>query len=131
MESADERILTEFKKIVASVLHSLPKNFSKQIENVEFVVKMWPSNTELESINAHANSLLFGLYVGTPKNHLANTYKAFPDKITIFAGPIIWISQSQDKLYENIKETVLHEIGHYFGMSEAEIRKAEFLSPGA
>lgn len=126
MDPAVENILNEFKKIVASVIQSLPKKFAKQIENVEFVVKMWPSNTELESINAHANSLLFGLYYGTPRNNLSYKYKAFPDKITIFAGPIMWISQSQDKLYLNIKETVLHEIGHYFGMSEEEIRKAEF-----
>lgn len=131
MDAQEEKILTEFKKIVASALHTLPPKFAKQIENVEFIVKMWPSNPELESINAHANSLLFGLYSGTPKNHTAYSYKSYPDKITIFAGPIIWISQSHDQLISNIKETVLHEIGHYFGMSEAEIRNAEFKSFGS
>lgn len=118
--------LEEFETIVDSTVEDLPEEFKSQIENVSFLVEEWPSEEDLQSTTAHSGSTLLGLYRGVPKTKRGDYYSAvLPDKIIIFAGPIISISKTEEEAKENIKKTVLHEIGHYFGMSEEEIRKAQ------
>lgn len=117
--------LEEVEKIVDEALNELPKEFKSQLDNVGFVVEPWPNSFEMDSIKAHPGSLLFGLYHGVPKSRRTSNYSSLPDKITIFAGPILTISKDRDDAVIRIKQTVLHEIGHHFGMNEEQIRKAE------
>lgn len=115
----------QFESIVAEVLETIPDTFRKELDNVAITVELWPSIEDLKSIRSHPGTLLFGLYRGVPKTKRGLYYSAvLPDKITIFAGPILSISQSSEELKEQIRKTVIHEIGHYFGMSEEDIRKA-------
>ena len=115
--------LEEVEDIVEEAIKELPEEFSTKLDNVGFVVDAWPNDFEMESIKAHpSNTLLFGLYRGIPKPKRFSSYSALPDKITIFAGPILMISKDLEDVKERIKKTVLHEIGHHFGMSDKQLR---------
>lgn len=115
----------EFEKIVDETLKDLPKEFSKKMENVGIIVEDWPTPQDLSSIRAQKGSLLFGLYRGVPKTKRGGSYQALPDKIVIFAGPILSVSSSAEDAKKRIRDTVLHEIGHHFGLSDQQIYKAQ------
>jgi len=118
--------LEDFDQEVTKVIDELPPEFKKQIDNVDILVEIWPSEDDLKSILAHPGITLFGLYKGVPKTKRGSNYSAvLPDKITIYAGPILSFSKSLVDTKSQIKKTVLHEIGHYFGMSEEKIRDAQ------
>lgn len=108
--------IEEFEKIVQQTLKDLPKEFKSKLDNVDILVEIWPKQGDS----------LFGLYRGIPKTKRGSNYSGvLPDKIVIFAGPILSLSKSEQEARKQIKDTVLHELGHYFGMSEAAIRKAQ------
>lgn len=116
--------LEEVEDIVAETVDSLPKEFASQLDNVGVIVEAWPTKEEFKSIKAHpTNSLLFGLYRGVPKTKRTSSYSSLPDKIVIYAGPILMISKNLEDAKVRIKKTVLHEIGHHFGMNDSQLRK--------
>lgn len=116
----------EFQEIVDETIKNLPNEFSEKMENVDVLIEDWPNNFEMESIKIHpGKSLLFGLYRGVPKTKRGNYYSGvLPDKIIIFAGPILLVSKDKEDAKNKIKNTVLHEIGHHFGLSDEEIYNA-------
>ncbi len=114
--------LEEVEEIVDETLKGLPEEFATQLDNVGVVVEPWPTSEEFETIKAHpTNTLLFGLYHGIPKTKRLSNYSSLPDKIIIYAGPILMISKDLEDAKERIKKTVLHEIGHHFGMSDQQL----------
>lgn len=117
--------LEQFVNTVEKIVSSVPKEFSEKMENVDILVEIWPTEEEMQSIRAHPSSLLFGLYRGVPKTKRLSSYSSLPDKIQIFAGPIMVISTDFADLEKRIKDTVLHEIGHHFGLSDEQIYKAQ------
>src|SRR6266480_3940741 len=102
----------EFEKVVRQTIQSLPKEFLIQLDNVEVVIEDYPPH----------NEPLLGLYRGVPKTGRIG-YFALPDKITIYKEPLLRISRDEEEAKENIKNTVLHEIGHHFGLSDEELYK--------
>jgi predicted Zn-dependent protease with MMP-like domain len=113
----------EIKKEVTRVIERLPRQFREQLRNVEFVVEKRPSNELLraEGLDPRRDTL-YGIYQGVPlpdRSHLDPPL--LPDKITIFAEPLLEDFADIEELYEEIRLTVLHEIAHYFGMDEEEI----------
>lgn len=118
--------LEEFESVVNQTITDLPSEFKSKLENVQILVEVWPTQEDLRAIYAHPGTILFGLYRGVPKTKRGNFYSGvLPDKIIIFAGPIISMSPSVDEVKKQIRKTVLHEIGHHFGMSEEAIRNAQ------
>src|SRR5258708_420991 len=118
--------IEQFEKIVEETVAELPEEFKNRLDNVDVSVEVWPTKEDLKSIFAHPGVTLFGLYKGIPKTKRGNNYSGvLPDKITIFAGPILSFAPSLEAAKKQIKKTVLHEIGHYFGMSEKAIREAQ------
>ena len=118
--------LEEFQQLVEKAVKGIPEEFKKHLDNVDIGIEVWPTFEEIQSIRAHPDITLFGLYKGIPKTKRGLYYTGvLPDKITIFAGPILSLSKNEEEAKAQIKKTVIHEIGHYFGMSEAAIRKAE------
>jgi predicted Zn-dependent protease with MMP-like domain len=121
----DLAILThhEIKKQVLSVIEKLPRRFRDQLHNVEIVVDRRPS---VELLRAEGldprHDTLYGIYEGVPlpERSLLDP-PLLPDKITIFAEPLLQDFPDPDELREEIRLTVLHEIAHYFGMDDDEI----------
>ena len=114
---------SEIRKAVARVIDKLPKEFREQLRNVEIVVETRPSKELLlaEGLDPREDTL-YGIYQGVPlPDRSALDPPLLPDKITIFAEPLLEDFPDPDELREEIRLTVLHEIAHYFGMEEEDI----------
>ncbi len=117
--------LKEFEDLVVSALDELPEVFAHALDNVEVVAEIWPTPEDLVAGNVAAGSTLFGLYRGIPQTKRANYQGALPDKIIIFAGPIVrQFGEDPDAVKREVRNTVLHELGHHFGMNDEAIRAA-------
>lgn len=115
-----------FESLVVEVLDALPEEFASHLDNVEIVVEDWPTLAHLQAGNVQPGMTLFGLYQGVPRTKRGNYAAVLPDKISIFAGPIVnAMGGDETRIREQVRKTVLHEIGHHFGMNEEEIRKAQ------
>ena len=115
----------EFEQLVAQALDGLPDKFARVMDNVEVTVEIWPTVEDLAAGHVPQGATLFGLYRGIPQTKRANYQAALPDKIVIFAGPLYAAyGVDEEKLKTEVRNTVLHEIGHHFGMSDSEIRAA-------
>jgi len=107
----------EFEKVVKKALETLPEEFAKNLENMEITVEDAPGAGRFK------NHILLGLYQGIPLEKRDNYYAGvLPDKITLFQKNIEAISPSQDEMIEQIQTTLLHELGHYFGISDKRLR---------
>jgi predicted Zn-dependent protease with MMP-like domain len=105
----------EFDALVERALRRIPKRFRKRMENVAVVVEQEPSRPGL-----------LGLYHGRPLTHRSvSDGFVMPDQITIYQGPHERLSHNRAQLEEMVADTVWHEIAHYFGMDEAQVRRAE------
>jgi predicted Zn-dependent protease with MMP-like domain len=116
----------KFEDIADKVYESLPKLFGDRIDNVHISVEDYPSEEIMRLTHSGKTSLL-GLYQGIPLNHRGTWYGASPttpDKIYLFQSNIEAVCQDDEEISERIKEVLLHELGHYFGMNESEIRNA-------
>ena len=113
----------ELRKEVGRVIDRLPRSFREQLRNVEFVVEQRPS---IELLRAEGldprHDTLYGIYQGVPlPDRSSLDPPLLPDKITIFAEPLLEDFPDPEELREEVRLTVLHEIAHYFGMDEEEI----------
>jgi predicted Zn-dependent protease with MMP-like domain len=113
----------QIRKEVAAVLDRLPRRFREQLRNVEFVVEERPSATLLRSEGLDPRcDTLYGIYQGIPlPDRSSIDPPLLPDKITIFAEPLLEDFPEPKDLRDEIRITVLHEIAHYFGMNEEEV----------
>lgn len=115
----------QLRKEVSRVVDRLPRRFREQLCNVEFVVEERPSPALLraEGLDPRCDTL-YGIYQGVPLPERSTLdLPLLPDKITIFAEPLLQDFPDPDELREEIRLTVLHEIAHYFGMDEDEVEK--------
>lgn len=113
----------QIRKEVTGILDRLPRRFREQLRNVEFVVEERPSIELLlaEGLDPRCDTL-YGLYQGVPlPDRSSLDPPLLPDKITIFAEPLMQDFPDPEELREEIRLTVLHEIAHYFGMDEEEV----------
>lgn len=114
-----------FEEIVKEVVDNLPEDFSKRFNNLAFFVEDFPNEHQTEKMRLHNHYALLGLYEGVPMSKRGHYSGAIPDRITIFKKPIEARASSYEDLKKLIREVVLHEIGHYFGMNEEEVRRME------
>jgi predicted Zn-dependent protease with MMP-like domain len=116
-----ERIVT-FEDLVAEALDSLPEDIATRMQNVEVVVEDEPPIEMLRRM--HRGQTLLGLYHGIPLTQRGTWYtSAMPDKISIYRGPIVRFARTPDRIREQVRRTVIHEIGHHFGISDARLRE--------
>jgi predicted Zn-dependent protease with MMP-like domain len=118
----------EFKEIIEKAVDSLPQEFKDKIENVAIVVADWPNPEQQRLIFKQGRGgLILGLYQGIPKTKRENygVGPTLPDKITIFKIPLLSISSNFEEAVNNIKDTVIHEIAHHFGMTDEDIMRAK------
>lgn len=115
----------EFEKLVIEAIDELPGEFKEKLDNVDVTVAAWPNAYELSVAGLGRGRTLLGLYQGVPKTRRGSYYSALPDKITLFAGPILHLARTPEQIRAMVSRVVRHEIAHHFGMSEPKIRKAE------
>jgi len=112
----------EFEKLVAEALSSLPAEFVKKLDNVSVTFADSPTEHQLRKMSLRPGTLLFGLYEGVPAIRRGNYTGVLPDKITIFKYSILRVSSTPEEVKAQVRATVIHEIGHYFGLSDAELK---------
>lgn len=120
--------MTEFDSLVKSAVKELPKEFRERLSNVDIFVEDFPTPEQLYKLRMRRGHTLLGLYEGIPQTKRGSGYGVggtLPDKITLFKQAIFSVSENETDLIEQIRETLFHEIGHHFGMSEEELRKAQ------
>ena len=113
-----------FERLVAEVLETLPSPFREKLSNVAVVVADHPTDDEVQSIGLPPEDDLLGLYQGTPYGERGGDYHLVPpDRVTIYRRPILAAAHSEAGVRREVRETVLHEIGHYFGLSDADMEE--------
>jgi predicted Zn-dependent protease with MMP-like domain len=111
-----------FVDLVAEALDELPEPFASHLENVDVVVEDEPTADDLARTGVASGGTLYGLYQGVPQTERGTGYTfVLPDKITIFRGPILRSCNDEDEAYDQIAETVVHEVAHHFGISDERL----------
>jgi predicted Zn-dependent protease with MMP-like domain len=115
-----------FELLVQDALGTIPRRFRRAITNLAIVVEDEPSADLLEQMEIEPPDTLLGLYQGVPLTERHWDYgNALPDRILLFQGPLERESDDDEDLVVAIGETLIHEVGHYFGLSEEEIEAIE------
>ena len=116
-----------FAKLIEQSLEDIPSECKEKVENVSIIIEDWPSREQILRLRKEGiYGTLYGLYQGIPhtkRNHYG-IGGPLPDKITIYKYPILQSSRTDEDVKNIVRETVVHEIGHHFGLSDAEIYKA-------
>jgi predicted Zn-dependent protease with MMP-like domain len=110
-----------FEELVVDALDSVPPELASEVDNVAIVVEEWPTAEQL----AGRPGTLLGLYEGIPLTERGPMSYAgvMPDHITVFRGPLCAMARTEDELARQVRVTVLHEVGHYFGMDDDRLRE--------
>jgi predicted Zn-dependent protease with MMP-like domain len=115
-----------FAELVSEAVDSLPQEFLERMENVELLIEDWPSREDLEDagLTQRDRSRLLGLYHGVPLTHRGAFYSSLPDRITIYQRPIeLAAGHDDDAIREQVRHTVIHEIAHYYGISDERLEE--------
>jgi predicted Zn-dependent protease with MMP-like domain len=122
----DEFPADQFQQLVAEAIDSLPKRFRDAMVNMAIVVEDEPTPDQLRQVEVEPPDTIYGLYEGIPLPERQWAHgNVLPDKISIFRLPILEDSVDEDDIVVGIGETLIHEVGHYFGLSEEEIMDIE------
>jgi predicted Zn-dependent protease with MMP-like domain len=119
----------EFEKVAQEVFESLPDTFRMAIDNVRIIVEEGVPDLKVGRRGYHPGGILLGLYEGIPLSRRGPAYGMYPilpDTITLFKSSIEAIARSDGEVRLILRDTLIHEIGHYFGMSERQIRDAGY-----
>jgi predicted Zn-dependent protease with MMP-like domain len=116
----------EFDELVQEAYGRIPSRFRKRLRNVAMLVEAEPSAAQLAEGGVPPGGTLLGLYQGRPLTQ-RSVFESFamPDRITIFQGPHERLARGAAQLKQMVEDTVWHEVAHYFGMDERQVRAAE------
>lgn len=111
----------EFEELVADALDGLPDDLGRRMDNVVVMVEDWPSPEQLQGVHG----TLLGLYQGVALTHRSplSYVGALPDRIFIFRGTICERSPDAESLVRLVRRTVIHEVAHHFGISDARLHE--------
>jgi predicted Zn-dependent protease with MMP-like domain len=116
----------EFEAVVERALRRLPRVFKEKLENIVVVVEDWADEETLEEMGIEPPDTLYGLYQGVDLTQRDSTYgNVLPDTVTIYQGPIEEDCETEEEMAEVIRDTVVHEIGHYFGLDDETMHRLE------
>jgi len=116
-----------FEVLVEKAIEGLPRRYMKYFTNISIMVEDYPSPEEADSLGVPRDELL-GLFTGVPYPHKGGFFEIpqpMPDAIVLFQRNIEAFCSSEAELIEEIRKTLIHEVGHYFGLSEEELRRYE------
>ena len=116
----------QFEALVERALRRLPKAFKAKLANIAVVVEDWADDETLADVGIEPPDTLYGLYRGVDLTRRDSSYgNVLPDTITIYQGPIEEDCESPEDMAEVVRETVMHEIGHYFGLDDDQLHEIE------
>lgn len=112
----------EFEALVEQALAGLPEEFAELLDNVAVMVEEEPDPADLEAMGMEPEEELFGLYQGVPLDQRDTFYNgALPDRVLIYRGPILRACQDRREVIREVRDTVVHELGHHFGLDEEDM----------
>ena len=111
----------EFRRLVRQAVEEMPSKFRDALENVAVLVEDWPKLEDLAEARMGDRHQFFGLYTGVPLPDREGGMPFLPDTITLFQRPIESSFKSRNRVVREIRLTLLHEVGHYLGMSEEDL----------
>ena len=118
---------TDFERLVEKAVKELPEEFKEYFTNITIIIEDYPSKEDRNL--AGSKDLLLGLFTGVPYTRKGGFFDIpypMPDKIILFQRNIENLCSSEKELFEEITKTLVHEVGHYFGLSEKDLRKHGF-----
>jgi predicted Zn-dependent protease with MMP-like domain len=110
-----------FEKLVGEALDGLPRDFAEALENVAVVVEEEPDPRVLAEMGMDPEEELLGLYLGVPITERDTQYQSLPDRVAIYRGPVLRCCRSRREVVREVRDTVVHELGHYFGLEDEEM----------
>lgn len=115
-----------FAELIEEAIELIPDRFREAMRNIALVVEDDPPASLLDEMEIEPPDTLYGLYVGTPltERPWADGNRE-PDQIVLYQGPLEEDAVNEDDLVAMVAETLIHEVGHYFGLSEEEIQAIE------
>lgn len=114
-----------FQELIDQALSELPGEHVQNIKNVAILYEDVPTPEQRASTNLKPYQTLLGLYEGVPLSERQGATRLYPDKITLFKGPLTHEASSEVELKEAIKHTLWHEIAHYYGLDHKRIHELE------
>lgn len=118
------RVSTErFEELVREAMESLPDRFWDRLENVVVVVERNPTREQRDYHGLGPNETLLGLYEGVPLTERGSYSPSMPDRITIFQGPLERHCNTEAELVEQVRDTVVHEVAHFFGIDDDRLHE--------
>ena len=109
---------SRFRRLVQQALDEIPEELAGRMDNVVILVRNQPTDEERESLGLGPGQTLLGLYVGQPLTNRGFYGETLPDRIMIYQEPIESISRSEEEVVAQVRETVLHEVAHHFGIDD-------------
>jgi predicted Zn-dependent protease with MMP-like domain len=117
---------TEFERLVERALRKLPRRFRVRLENIAVVVEDWADDETLDEMGIEPPDTLYGLYRGTDLTRRDLQYGGvLPDVIAIYQGPIQEDCDTAEEMEQLVRDTVAHEVGHYFGLDDDQLSEIE------
>ena len=114
---------SEFEELVRRALAELPDAFLDQLDNVDVLVRRWPTSRQRATNDLGPHETLLGLYEGIPQTDRAGYNLVLPDTITLFQGPIEEACETPQEIMDQVRATVVHEVAHHFGISDEELEE--------
>lgn len=113
--------LEEFEVLVSRALDQLPEEFGDLLDNVAVLVEDEPDPEILAEMGLGPEDELLGLYTGIPLTEREVGWTALPDAVSIYRGPLLRQCRDRRELIREIRDTVMHELGHHFGLSDEQM----------
>ncbi|MEM8960431.1 MAG: metallopeptidase family protein [Acidobacteriota bacterium] len=115
--------LRQFENLVGQALDELPEHFASLLDNVVVVVEEEPDPEDLAEVGMEpGEDELLGLYRGVPLTEReTEMLPMLPDQVVIYRGPILRICRDRREVVQEVRDTVIHELGHHFGLSDEEM----------
>jgi predicted Zn-dependent protease with MMP-like domain len=118
----------EFWELVDQAVADLPQMFRQKLENISIAVEEYPSDQVLESLRPRPSRRnLLGVYIGVPYTVRPGfpVTGMMPDRIELYQKNIEGVCRTREEVVEQVRQTIVHEVGHYFGLDEKTLRKLE------
>ncbi len=111
----------EFDTLVEKALASVPPKFRRYLDNVVVVVEEEPTDEDYDETDTPDEDELFGIFRGAPYFERDRSVSELPAQIALFRGPILRSCETRGEAVQEIRDTVVHELGHWLGLDDEEM----------